>query len=80
MKKSILTIGLFSLVMVLTSFTNSEIISVPKVDNNTYIGIDGNQSAGGNKKVDIDGNQSAGGNKKVDIDGNQSAGGNKKVD
>lgn len=78
MKKAILTIGLFTLVMGLTSFTSSEEKKV--VDNNSPIDINGSQSAGRNKKVDINGSQSAGGNKKVDINGSQSAGGNKKVD
>ena len=77
MKKAILTIGLFSLVMILTSFTTTETI---KVDNNTIVELAGNQAAGGNKKVDLAGNQAAGGNKKVDLAGNQAAGGNKKVD
>ena len=49
MKKAILTIGLFSLVMILTSFTTTETI---KVDNNTIVELAGNQAAGGNKKVD----------------------------
>lgn len=79
MKKAILTIGLFTLVMGLTSFTTPE----PKrtVEKGTsLIDINGSQSAGGNKKVDINGSQSAGMNKKVDINGSQSAGMNKKVD
>jgi hypothetical protein len=61
MKKAIVTIGLFSLVMVLTSFTsNEEITSVTKKDNkaevfkieNVKLNLVGNGSAGGNKKVD----------------------------
>ena len=73
MKKAILTIGLFSLVVTLTSFTTPE---------NGSANIIGGQSAGGNVKVDdIIGGQSAGGNVKVDdIIGGQSAGGNVKVD
>ena len=55
MKKSILTIGLFSLVMVLTSFTT------PETNN-----ILGQGSAGGNMKLDILGQGSAGGNMKLD--------------
>lgn len=79
MKKTILTIGLFTLVMGLTSFTTPEQkTTIEKGTNLLY--INGSQSAGGNKKVDINGSQSAGGNKKVDINGSQSAGGNKKVD
>lgn len=61
MKKAILTIGLFSLVMVLTSFTsNEEITSTIKNDNkaelfkieNVQLNLTGNGSAGGNKKMD----------------------------
>ena len=46
MKKAILTIGLFSLVMVLTSFTTEEIT------NNTKVNIVGQGATGGNVKVD----------------------------
>ena len=77
MKKAILTIGLFSLVMILTSFTTPETI---KVENNAIVELNGAQSVGGNKKVDLNGAQSVGGNKKVDLNGAQSVGGNKKVD
>ena len=52
MKKAILTIGLFSLVMVLTSFTKAETNPVITVDNNGNVELVGNTSAGGNKKVD----------------------------
>ena len=61
MKKAIVTIGLFSLVMVLTSFnSNEEITSVTKKDNkaevfkieNVKLEINGAQSVGGNKKMD----------------------------
>jgi hypothetical protein len=69
MKKAILTIGLFSLVMILTSFTTPETNS-----------IIGQQSTGGNMKLDIIGQQSTGGNMKLDIIGQQSAGGNVKMD
>ncbi|MDI6045352.1 3-oxoacyl-ACP reductase [Flavobacterium yafengii] len=80
MKKAILTIGLFSLVMILTSFTTPETTTVLRVDNNTIVDLAGNQAVGGNKKVDLAGNQAVGGNKKVDLAGNQAVGGNKKVD
>ncbi|MBP4140949.1 3-oxoacyl-ACP reductase [Flavobacterium sp. I-SCBP12n] len=80
MKKSILTIGLFSLVMVLTSFTSTQANTISLTDNNGNVEIVGAGSAGGNKKVDIVGAGSAGGNKKLDIVGAGSAGGNKKVD
>ena len=61
MKKAILTIGLFSLVMVLTSFTSNEkITSTTKNDNkaevfkieNVKLNLAGNGGTGGNKKVD----------------------------
>jgi hypothetical protein len=61
MKKAIVTIGLFSLVMVLTSFTsNEEITSTKKNDSkveilkieNVQLNLVGNGSAGGNKKMD----------------------------
>ncbi|RTY73697.1 hypothetical protein EKM05_08815 [Flavobacterium sp. GSP27] len=62
MKKAILTIGLFSLVMVLTSFTsNEEITSTTKNDNkaevfkieNVQLNLAGNGSTSqGNKKMD----------------------------
>ncbi len=60
MKKAILTIGLFSLVMVLTSFTsNEEITSTSKNDKaevftieNVQLNLVGNGATGGNKKMD----------------------------
>jgi len=66
MKKAILSIGLFSLVMVLTSFTTPETDPVVTIDNNGNVELVGTQSTGGNKKVDLVGTQSTGGNKKVD--------------
>lgn len=79
MKKTILTIGLFTLVLGLTSFTTPEQKTTIEKGTN-LLDINGSQSTGGNKKVDINGSQSTGGNKKVDINGSQSTGGNKKVD
>ncbi|RDI56946.1 hypothetical protein [Flavobacterium glaciei] len=60
MKKAILTIGLFSLVMVLTSFTSTEKVTSTTNDSksevfkieNTNLNIVGNGATGGNKKVD----------------------------
>ena len=78
MKKAILTIGLFSLVMILTSFTTAETNNTAKSD--TSINIVGGTSTGGNVKVDIVGGTSTGGNVKVDIVGGTSTGGNVKVD
>ncbi|SHF96627.1 hypothetical protein SAMN05444396_103149 [Flavobacterium segetis] len=80
MKKVILTAGLFSLVMVLTSFTTPETEATVNIEGNGNVEIVGAGAAGGNKKVDIVGAGAAGGNKKVDIVGAGAAGGNKKVD
>lgn len=61
MKKAILTIGLFSLVMVLTSFTSNEEVTSTTNDSeaqvfkieNTKLNLVGNGSTSqGNKKVD----------------------------
>jgi hypothetical protein len=61
MKKAIVTIGLFSLVMVLTSFnSNEEITTTIKKDNkaevfkieNVKLELVGNGGTGGNKKMD----------------------------
>ena len=78
MKKAILTIGLFSLVMILTSFTTPE--TATKLNNNTSIELNGSVSTGGNQKVDLNGSVSTGGNQKVDLNGSVSTGGNQKVD
>lgn len=60
MKKSILTIGLFSLVMVLTSFTsNAEVTSTTNDSKSEVFKIE-------NTKLDLVGNGGTGGNKKVD--------------
>jgi len=83
MKKATLSIGLFTLVMVLTSFTAPETSSS---NNSVTTSIDGSgsQSSGGNRKVDYNGNTSnlSKTNLIVDIDGSgsQSSGGNRKVD
>ena len=66
MKKAILTIGLFSLIMVLTSFTTPEMAIVVRGGGNTIVNLNGAQAAGGNQKVDLNGAQAAGGNKKID--------------
>ena len=51
MKNAILTIGLFTLVMGLTSFTTPEQKGTIEKGVN-LLDINGSQSAGGNKKVD----------------------------
>ena len=78
MKKAILTIGLFSLVMILTSFTTPETKNTVKSD--TDVNIVGQGATGGNVKVDIVGQGATGGNVKVDIVGQGATGGNVKVD
>jgi hypothetical protein len=90
MKKVILTIGLFSLVMILTSFTtpetsnndvnitNSAPSQAPSGD--LKVDIRGSQATGGNVKLDIRGSQATGGNVKLDIRGSQCTGGNVKLD
>lgn len=86
MKKAILTIGLFTLVLATTSFASPKISTSSIADNSVITSIDGNggQDTGGNKKVDYNGNSShiLSTNKVADIDGNggQDTGGNKKVD
>ncbi|WP_281637016.1 hypothetical protein [Flavobacterium marginilacus] len=82
MKKAVLTIGLFTLVLVSTSFTSPTNSNSSIADNTEITSIDGtgSQSTGGNKKVDFNGNTHQ--NQFADIDGTggQSTGGNKKVD
>jgi len=66
MKKAILTFGLFSLMMILTSFTTPETVTNTSTTNNSQLEAVGSACAGGNKKVDAVGSACAGGNKKVD--------------
>jgi|EndMetStandDraft_7_1072992.scaffolds.fasta_scaffold2783749_1 hypothetical protein len=80
MKKLALTTGLFSLVMVLTSFNTSETSNDTLVNNNVTVSIDGNQSAGQSRKVDMMGTDLSNQNAQLSIDGNQSAGQSRKVD
>ena len=67
MKKAILTIGLLSLVMVLTSFTTPKTDPVILIDANGNVELIGSGATGGNKKVDLIGSGATGGNKKVDL-------------
>jgi len=90
MKKAILTISLFSLVMILTSFTTPEksnndvnitnSTASQATGDNLKVDIRGAQCSGGNMKLDIRGAQSSGGNMKLDIRGAQCSGGNMKLD
>ncbi|HEX8017479.1 MAG TPA: hypothetical protein VF465_19785 [Flavobacterium sp.] len=79
MKKLALTTGLFSLVMVLTSFNTAE-ASNDILVNNTTVGIDGNQSVGQSRKVDMMGSDLSNQTTVLSIDGNQSVGQSRKVD
>jgi hypothetical protein len=82
MKKAILTIGLFTLVLASTSFASPKNSSSSIATNTVITSIDGTggQSAGDNRKVDFNGGGLK--NKIVEIDGTggQSAGDNRKVD
>jgi hypothetical protein len=78
MKKAMVTIGLFSLVMILTSFTTPETSNVDIETNN--INILGQGSTRGNMKLDILGQGSTRGNMKLDILGQGSTRGNMKLD
>ncbi|PXY44577.1 hypothetical protein [Flavobacterium hydrophilum] len=79
MKKLALTTGLFSLVMVLTSFNTSETTNDTLISNTT-VGIDGNQSVGQSRKVDMMGSDLSNQTTLLSIDGNQSVGQSRKVD
>lgn len=79
MKKAILTIGLFSLVMILTSFTTPENTTTIKVENKAKIELAGSGSAGNLKVDDLAGSGSAG-NLKIDRLAGSGSAGNKKVD
>lgn len=84
MKKTILSIGLFTLVLVSTSFASPKNLTASIVDNTVITAIDGTggqSGSGDNKKVDFNGRSIN--NQIVEIDGTggQSSGGdNKKVD
>jgi hypothetical protein len=86
MKKATLTIGLFTLVMVLTSFTTPETSTPSIVDNTVITSIDGtgSQDAGGNRKHDYTGNSTIQTSTiqiaEIDGTGSQDAGGNRKHD
>ncbi len=81
MKRAILTFGLFSLVMVLTSFTTPETSTILLVDNiNTTIEAAGQGAVGGNKRLDAAGQGAVGGNKRLDASGQGAVGGNKRLD
>ena len=85
MKKAILTIGLFTLVLATTSFASPKISTSKIADNTVITSIDGTgtQDSGRTRKLDYTGNSSSAVMKQLaDIDGNgsQDSGGGKKID
>ena len=80
MKKSLLTIGLCSLVMVLTSFTTPETDPIVTIDANGNVEVVNTVATQEMNKKDITSSSIVMSNKKVEIIGSGSAGGNKKVD
>ena len=80
MKKSLLTIGLFSLVMTLTSFTTPETDPVVTIDANGNVEVVSTIASQENNKKNITSSSIVMSNKKVEIIGSGSTGGNKKVD
>ena len=78
MKKSILAIGLLSMVMILTSFTTPT--QKVNVRNTTTIDHSGSGAAGGNVRLDHSGSGAAGGNVRLDHSGSGAAGGNVRLD
>ena len=73
MKKSIFAIGLLSLVMVLTSFTTTEI-------KNAQTQAAGQTASGGNVRLDAAGQTASGGNVRLDAAGQTASGGNVRLD
>ncbi len=66
MKKALLVSGLFSLVMVLTSFTSREIAENANSNDNKVEILEGGSALGGNKKVDLTESSALEGNKNGD--------------
>jgi len=71
MKKAILTFGLFTLVMILTSFTTPETNTVAAA---------GQGAAGGTVRLDAAGQGAAGGTVRLDAAGQGAAGGTVRLD
>lgn len=82
MKKTILTIGLFTLVLASTSFATPKDSTSSIASNSVITPIDGtgSQSSGGNRKVDFNGGVIQNQMTLIDGTGSQSSGGNRKVD
>ena len=78
MKKSILAIGLLSLVMILTSFTTPE--SKVTVKNNTTVEASGQGATGGTVRLDASGQGATGGTVRLDASGQGATGGTVRLD
>mgnify|MGYP003534702374 CR=1 FL=1 len=82
MKKAILTIGLFTLVLASTSFATPKNSNSSIADNSVITSVDGTggQSVGGNRKRDYNGGTIQNTITGIDGTGGQSVGGNRKID
>lgn len=82
MKKAALTIGLFTLALVSTSFASPKVSTSSTIENPIISSIDGTggQMTGGNKKLDYNGNSLENQITSIDGTGGQMTGGNKKLD
>ena len=79
MKRAILTFGLFSLVMVLTSFTTPE-TSTTLLNNDTTIEAVGSGATGRTKRLDAVGSGATGRTKRLDAVGSGATGRTKRLD
>ena len=77
MKKAILSIGLFTLVLASTSFASPKVSTAAII---TPIDGNGGQSTGDSKKLDYNGGTSTSQISFIDGNGGQSTGDNKKLD
>ena len=70
MKKTVLTLGLFSLMMILTSFTSPEIGGQESRGSRRITEIGGQESRGSRRITEIRGQESRGSRRIVDIENN----------
>ena len=70
MKKTVLTLGLFSLMMILTSFTSPEIGGQESRGSRRITEIGGQESRGSRRITEIGGQESRGSRRIVDIENN----------
>ncbi|WP_348823993.1 hypothetical protein [Flavobacterium aestuarii] len=82
MKKAILTIGLFTLVLATTSFASPKVSTSSIIDNTQISSIDGTggQSSGDHRKLDYNGNVIKTQITAIDGTGGQSSGDHRKLD